>query len=280
MAQLHIWRNIRLELPDDWELLRFSKSETKGRLSFADRQRFRFELTWRKVPGEPEYGRMVTDYMGKLLSEKKLAWARRAESAGWHGINGGDANGNNTRFGRYFADEGLLVEAVFPWPRRREKALEKRVLGSIRAEREWQGRLRRWRVCGMDLLASAKLPLAEGRIEPASARLIFGIGRRAPGEEFRRLGLVKFWLKQELGDWLKVQTPLTLRNSVQERRELIGGHRQELISGRLGGWLSSAKHYRAAAWICPEDGRLYFASRQARRAGEAPKLACCSGLAL
>ncbi len=279
MSQLHIWRNIRLELPNDWELLRFSKKEERGRLSFADRERFRFELTWRKVPGEPDYGKMMSDYLTKLLAEKKLSWARRAESVGWHGINGGGDNGNNTRFGRYFAEEGVLVEAVFPWPETREKALEKQVLRSIRAEGEWQGRLRRWRACGMDLLASAKLPLAEGRIEAAAARLSFGIGRRGPGEEFRRLGLVKFWLKQGLGDWLRGQVPFALRKPVQEQRELAG-HRQELVSGRLGGWLSGARHYKAAAWICPKDGRVYFTARQGRKAAAEPKLACCSGLAL
>ena len=145
MSQLHIWRNIRFELPDDWELLRFSRKEERGRLSFADRQRFRFELSWRKVPGEPDYGKMMSDYLAKLLEEKKLSWARQAQSVGWHGINGGGPNGSNTRFGRYFAEEDVLVEAVFLWEEGRDKKLEKQVLTSVGAELPWRGKLRRGR---------------------------------------------------------------------------------------------------------------------------------------
>ncbi len=84
-----VWRQIGVELPAEWECLQFARDPEAGRCAFADRHRYRFELNWRKSPGEPDFGRMMKDYEGSLA--KEWEGIRKAKCRGWPGLRGGAA---------------------------------------------------------------------------------------------------------------------------------------------------------------------------------------------
>ena len=54
-----IWRNFGVGVPDDWEMLQFSKDPKSGGCLFADRYTFRLEINWRRTAGEPDLRRIL-----------------------------------------------------------------------------------------------------------------------------------------------------------------------------------------------------------------------------
>jgi hypothetical protein len=260
-VQTHIWRNVRVELPGDWEMLQFSRDPAAGRCAFADRHQFRLEFTWRAVPGPPDLGRMVSDYRAKLETEPGTTDVWPAAVGSWSGVEARRDGQLTSRFGGYLATEGCVVEVVFLWPEGRDGALEGAVLGSLRAEAPLPDGSRRWRAFGMDLAVSAGLALAEARVEAARASLTFA-GPRVSGEEsFQRLGLVSEWLDGSVAEWLAAQVRRGGRVDSQASVE-VHGHDVALLAGRRpvrrwGGLVTRLRPFEAAAWVCPAHGRLY-----------------------
>ncbi|HOW97427.1 MAG TPA: hypothetical protein P5567_09160 [Kiritimatiellia bacterium] len=283
-GQTWIWRHFRLELPADWEMLQFSRDMEKGRCAFADRDRFRLEFDWRKVPGAPDFERMMGDYRARLESSSGAAVSARSAGA-WHGLQVRRPHGSSSRFGAYFAENGCLVELVFLWPGEPEDPLERSILDGFAAEPETKAGGRRWRAFGLDCVAPASMKLAQCVAQPALAGLEFA-GSRAPDRwSFRRLGLVPHWMKTSVGEWLDAQTA----GRVQEHQRSSSdkaGHRMEKVEGHFipRGLLQRRGRYEAAAWICPRDGRLYHAERIRPRGddtnAEPPDgyIACCPGV--
>ena len=281
-VQLWVWQHLRLELPDEWEMLQFARDPRTGRCGFADRYQIRLELDWRALPAPPHMGRMRSDYLAKLRHDGTMPDAEATAAGDWPGIVGTQAGLLTSRFGRYLANEGLLVELVFLWPDGRDEALEADVLASLGPEPDRAG-MQRWRAFGLDLLASAELPLSGCVVQPARANLAFANKARGREEAFVRLGMVSEWLQGSVANWLGGQTP---RDVVRPGTwaETLGTHEVAALSGvRRPALLRRARPYHAAAWICPADGRLYCAS--ASGADERPALAggrlsCCDGLEL
>jgi len=284
---LWIWRKFRAELPDDWEMLQFSRDSQHGRCAFADRHQFRLEFDWRVVDGPPDFERMISDYSARL-KQQGAENVRTLRKESWRGLAAELDDKPTTRFGRHFADESCLVELVFLWPEKRNVALEHAVLDSSEFEPEYPGGLRRWRAFGMDLLAGASLAFENCSVEPASAEMVFAGSRRRQVERFARRGMVSEWLHEPVGQWLRSWAGSELHVNATATSE-VGGHRIESLAGerRGPGLLAGRLHCDAAAWICPDDGRLYSASRAAplkstpgevRLAGA--RFACCSRLSL
>ena len=88
---LWVWRNFGIEVPEDWEMLQFSKKADAGNVAFADRYRFRLELSWRVLRAAPDLERMMSDYCAKLKLEDPEGVASRVKAAGWPGILSGSA---------------------------------------------------------------------------------------------------------------------------------------------------------------------------------------------
>ncbi len=284
---LWIWRNVRLELPADWEMLQFSRNVQEGRCAFADRYQFRLELSWRATAGRPDFARMISDYVARL-KEQGAANARRLRHGPWHGLQG-DLDGQRTsRFGRYLPAESCLVELVFLWPERRDVGLEQKVLSSVAVEPEHLGRFRRWSAFGMDFLTSKDLQLQACTVEPASVEMTFGDAKRGAVERFARRGMVPEWMNQTTAEWLRGWVDGGVRVTGVDAAD-ARGHRVDRLDGekRVPGVLRRSLRCDAAAWICPRDGRLYSTSlaSPAKEAdtGPAPagaRLSCCSGLEL
>ncbi len=316
--QLHVWRNFGIELPDEWEMLQFSRGVDTGRCAWADRYQFRLELDWRKVAGPLDFERMISDYRSKLRDVEHMSEVERTREAGWLGVRGRKGPVEQVRFARHFDEESCLVEIVLIWPESRDTRLEKAILRSVRAEPEGPGGFRRWRAFGMDLLVSPGLALRDCNVEPASVRMTFADERSGwrgsrKEETFRRVGMVPEWLARADGkmeadrpdssasartgtaspvaEWLSRSVPgevvARLQSLTEVRGHLVARMRGEWRAGILAALVGRRRRYEAAAWICPADGRLYFVSvASALPEGlEEPdlvpgRLLCCAGLTL
>jgi hypothetical protein len=250
-----IWRQIGVELPRDWECLQFARDPEAGRCAFADRHRYRFELNWRRSPGEPDFGRMMKDYEGSLA--KDWEGIRRVKCRGWPGLTGKRGDEVVSRFGRWFEGIGLLVEVVVIHPERREEALEGRILATVREVPAEATGLQLWRAFGMELRVPREFTLGECVVEPARVGLRFDGPHKPDRWIFRRYGMVDSWLKGSVRDWLAAQAGDPVRNV----RAKAGGAGVERIEAewRPKGLLLRKGAYAAAAWREGGDGRLYHA---------------------
>lgn len=254
-----IWRNFRLALPDDWDLLQFTRRPVQGRCAWADRYGFRLEFIWRAVPGPPDFDRMMGDYAAKLEAEgaRRLRRERREH---WHGIVAEQGGRPISRFGAYFDRESCIVELVFPWAAERAPAIERAVLASVREEPPDATGRRRWRAFGMDLRTDGRLDLLECRVAPGRSELRFGDERGRRVARFQRLGLRPFWMRVGVAEWLREQTRgwRDCRESAHRRGDHQVFRREgETPTGILEGRLRGRKRAGWEAWICPADDRLY-----------------------
>lgn len=253
-----IWRQIGVELPPDWECLQFSRDPAAGRCAFADRDRYRFELNWRRSPGEPDFDRMMRDYESALAGE----WEgiRRIKCRGWPGLTGRRRDEVVSRFGCWLPEIELLLEVVFIHPERRDEALEARIMATVRAVPPEADGFQRWRAFGMEMRVPRDFSLGECVVEPARVGLRFD-GRNKPDRWiFRRYGMVASWLKLPVRDWLESQAGEFVRNV---RVKPGGGGAADLyrIEGEWHprGLLLPRGAYAAAAWVDGQDGRLHHA---------------------
>jgi len=289
-----IWRNLRVGVPADWEMLRYARDRKKGACTFADRYQYRLELSWREVPGPPDFVRMMRDYEARLRHEADGTdgnW-KRVRHGPWHGLTGGGGNAGllrHARYGRFVAPESCLVELVFFQPRKEEKGLTAAILDGVRAEPAVGGD-RRWRAFGMEFLVPEEMDLRSCRAEPAAVRMRFGVGERDErNDAFERLGLLHYWMKGSVSDWLERRAGAAVKRASAGEIE-NRGHRVAFVTGRRrrrggslfgGRWLAVEQ----TAWICPADGRLYcgvheFPAKEEKAAppGRNMRLRCCASL--
>lgn len=265
MMQFWIWRNFRLQLPASWEMLQFSRHPQLGRCAFADRYQFRLELSWRVVEGSPDFKRMISDYQAKLQEDGVDNIKRRIRGP-WQGIEGATGGCLTTRFGRYFPGESCLVELVFLWPDRRDSEMEQRVLDSVNEEPKLGNRFQHWKAFGMELFVSKELMLQNCVMEPAHTEMVFTDSKEQVRERFSRRGMVSEWLTGGVSEWLQKCLPKGREAASAETSSNVKGHHIDRLvikehTPRLARLLGRHIREEAAAWICPEDGRLYSASR-------------------
>ncbi len=254
-----IWRQYRFELPDDWEMLQFSRNPESGRCAFADRRQFRFELNWRTVPGTPDFERVLRDYQSRL-EEDGMEGVSRLEFPKWHGVRGMQGRRLTTRHGRFFAENQSLVEVVFIWPKDWDKALERRILDSFQFQPSQDGFVR-WCAFGMDLRASHTHQLWETNAQPTSTTLRFTAQKGYREQRFARFAMPEEWLATTPGQWLHTQLPKGYRID-QETRHERNGHDIFSLKGlrfppRVSDLFRGRRAIKASAWICPETKRLY-----------------------
>jgi len=280
-----IWRHFAVRLPGDWELLQYSRNAAAGRCAYADRYAFRFELSWRVVPGPPDVERMLSDYEMEHVRQGG-APPQRATHADWRGFETAAGPAQSSRYGRYFPGEGCLVEAVFLWPHGIDRDLIRATLASIREEPSDPGGFRRWRAFGMDLLVPPGLNMQSCTIRPAQAEWMFADQRRRRQMRVQRLGMVADWLEGTPSDWLK---RTAAKDAPGGRPTIVNRHGHDIAclvgpprrtwNGRLGRSRTVAARY---GWICPENGRLFGLSvngldeRPRSRAEWFDCLGCCA----
>lgn len=266
--QTLVWRHIALRLPADWEMLQFASDFEKGRCAFADRYQFRAEMSWRAVRGEPDYDRMVSDYVHKLEQDKHITGAERAKKQGWHGFFGTINREFTSRFGRYYPELGCLVEMVFLWPDARDLDLENTLLASVEPCPPQPGGVQRWQAFGMNLTPPAHAAIEGCTAQPARAEFTFTDTKTGNTWQAMRLGMLGSWFDGHLEPWLQNN----LGRSVHEVRYT---HRTQHGNDAIfatGLFKPDGIHLRkgtfeALAWLDAADGRLYCAKKYIRRAG-------------
>jgi len=271
-----IWRGITVRLPGTWEMLQFSTDYTRGRCAFADRYQYRFELSWSIVKGEPDYDRMVGDYMGKLEREKAGSDLVRLRHAGWHGFTGTVSGTPTTRLGRYLPALGCLVEGVFLWTDRRDEALEHQVIASMAASPPDTRGHQRWRAAGLDLNVPGVAALEGCTLQPAKASFSFSNPKTGTAWHFERLGMVPNWFTGDLPAWLTHHLGPGLRD-LRLTTTTRNGHAAVLAEASFKPRALHLRrgHLAANAWIEPADGRLYAVT--VRRRGQHPAEAAAPG---
>jgi hypothetical protein len=260
-----IWRHISFRLPAEWEMLQFSTEYPQGRCAFADRYQFRFEMNWSSVKGEPDYDRMISDYTSKLEREKKLTDPERLKKSGWFGFYGVLSGDHTSRFGRYFAPIGCLLECVFIWPEERDPELEAAVLASIEAMPADTSGNQRWRAFGLDMALPPIAALEGCTAQPARAQFSFSNPKTGSEWSFERLGMTASWLKHDLETWLRGH----IDPSVNELRITHATRHGSDVVRAEGTYKPAGLHLKrgrlnAEAWLCPEDGRLYYVCSRIR----------------
>jgi len=254
-----IWRHFAITVPADWEMLQFSTEYARGRCAFADRYQFRAELSWKVVTGEPDYNRMVADYMQRLASEKKIEAPSRIALSGWHGFHGRTAKGETTRLGKYMPAGKCLVELVLIWPDQRNTGLEGSIAASIHEVGPDQHNRHRWQAFGMEMHVPTAAAISGCTAMPGLVDFHFYDPKTGNSFLFKRAGMLDAWFDGNLERWLgkaagPLRDPLFKRRTIQGRDvfTLEGLYTPEGLHLRKG-------HARASAWICREDGRIYCA---------------------
>jgi hypothetical protein len=279
-----VWNNFEISMPEDWEMLYFSRNPETGRCGFADRYRYRLEMSWRRVPGPPDLERMMSDYDAKLRTDGAMAGIHRTRSGNWKGIEGRIKDTLNSRYALYFEKEKAVLEVVFLWSGKKDSGLVKTVLRSIREVPPVRDNCRRWRAFGMDMLCTQSLSLTRCIVQPARVEMTFGADNAREEEEFCRFGLAEEWLDQPLRDWHAGRLPRNVAVDSQKSRT-VNSHQVEVLTGRkrAAGWAGAFGRrlgYTTSAWKCPETGRVYTASLISAKPGAEHKIAgerffCC-----
>ena len=253
--ELWIWRHIAVRLPRDWEMLQFSCNARTGRCAFADRYAFRFELSWRSVPGPPDVERMLSDYEAEL-ARGGATRLHRVRHASWYGLEMEDGSERSSRFGRYISNHGYLLEAVFPWPQRIDRDLSRAILDGMEAETEDAHGFRRWRAFGMDVLVPPELDLSSCIVLPAQAEMVFADKRRRRELRVQRLGMVSEWLDGSAADWVRKNAAGRMEGA-QTRVMKENGHEIMYLVGKPRRTPGRRDVDVRCGWICPQSGRLY-----------------------
>ena len=281
-----IWNGIELSLPDEWEMLQFSRNPETGRCAFADRYQFRFELDWMRVDAPPDMERMANDYRAKLQDDG-LESVTKTGHGQWLGASGLEKGVPISRYGAFLPGRAYILEAVFIWAKgeRATPAFEGRILDSVKVPSPAPDGRQKWRSFGMDWTTACDLSFDTCVVSPGLAEATFNNRKRRVTQRFARRGMLSYWLKADVRQWLEAQIPkeykvVSTESATEEGHEVWRLEAQRSPSV-LVDWLHGRRTIQAAAWICPEDGRLYFVASHAHQGkGEWPfaTLSCCKKL--
>ena len=267
-------------------MLQFTRNPENGRCAFADRYQFRFELDWMRVDAPPDMERMAKDYMAKL-QEDGLESVVKSGHGDWHGATGREKGIPISRYGAFFPGGAFILEAVFIWAKgeKASPAFEGKILDSFKCRPPSQDGRQRWRAFGMEWTNAGSLSFDTCEVAPGLAEATFNNRKRRVTQRFARRGMLDCWLKTDIHQWMKEQIPKEYKVTSTSTSTQYGHELWHLEAQRspsvLMDWLHGRRTIRASAWICPQDGRLYFvASHAHRNQKEWPEatLSCCRDL--
>jgi hypothetical protein len=284
-----VWLNLRIDHPADWELLAYGKDPARGRLSLADREGVRLELSWQGLDGTPDLRRMVGDYRARLDEQFPDARRSSADRPGWRGFHLQPETGPAQ--GRYLRHERGLDRAlelvVIGNPELPADERLSRILDSVGEEAAAPDGARRWRCWGLEAWVPAGLALRRVTAQPANLELGFADARERESLAVARRGLLDVWMNEPVETWLQSKLPRRFRT---DRTGLLAGtegsgHPGHRISGsfrrRRGPFAGGWQRLITAAWICPMHHRLFTWERRSRQQEPVlPRVACCPAPAL
>jgi hypothetical protein len=285
------WLGLRLEVPSDWQIVRHGLKPERGRLTFADRFAERLDLTWRKVPSEPDVESMVKDQRVRDDSEGSSSELR---IPGWCGYRRTCAGESLVRAARYDAESKRLIEVVLVVePRQgRSTKVDDRLLNQIRSAETIDQR-QRLRAFDIDVTLRKSLRLCRATVEPANVTFAFAAAdtRSIPTSSqasavIRRMGMAASWYRGNALRLLERESPRVDFGRVREIR--VNAHVATYAEGdasrtRVLRWFGRGAHRRAVAWLCEAENAVYHvattSSDLAPLGPEALTVECCKGVA-
>ena len=271
------WLGISIDVPVEWELLQFSRMAKAGNLAWADRYEFRLELTWKEAASAPDLDRIMDDYKASLVEEDQPA-PQPTSWGTWQGLVDVQPGGMS-RYGHYEESVGRLLELVFLWEKERDMDLEYAVLNSVKPVDHWQA-------FGLEVRTPQFLEMTECTVQPANVQWTFSDSKKAKHSwHFERMGMLDAWLNVPLDAWLLGKEPVDLIDR-QPQEAQIAGHDLATVTGfvpalKFPQFSKRSGRFIGAAWVCPVDNRLYYASMIVPRDYEATpqlfggSLRCC-----
>lgn len=258
-----IWQGLRLEVPAEWEILRFRKDHAAGFLLWAGRYGYRFQLSWQRGSSARDADEVCADFIGKARLDGVAGKTRRLAGRRWAGVETRHPDRREWRFFQLLTPGRCLLEAVFVDADQEEPAQVDSILGSIGAAEPGLDGALPWRVFGMDLEVPKGFPVARCDILPASATLVFREGGEQPLElTFSRVGMVPHWLKGNLQGWWDARwkdrgSRIRVAKAVDTGwGTVLLEERHMLPEGAFRRVRPVCRLY-SCLWIDPRDGRLH-----------------------
>jgi len=261
------WQGMEIGHPADWEPGFLSGPDVPGRCVFVDRRFQRLEVHWRDLPRRPDLKQMYTRL---AKSRRKKGVSALTDVGRWEGFVCREEAGSVVYAGCYFPDPRRLVEAVLIWPGRRDRKVERAVLGAIRPQ--GPSKALRWQALGLSASLPRDFRLTEAKSLVGRVTWDFRRpGRRGVGLSMERIVMGRAWLKAPLSDWVRGQLPQGFR-PVRELAAEAGPHRGVELRSRRSNvlrWVLGLAVSRVdVAWSCPQQDRVYRVGLWQRTSGD------------
>ena len=280
-----IWRKIGMDLPADWEMLRFGTDEDEGSCGFADKTGFRFFIYWQRRKSPPNFAKDARRFCKKHAAEGEIVEAPVPDWFGWE-----DTNEERTlrQFAKHFVGDGkgLVLTAVFRTPPG-QTLPEKDILTSIKLYDDNAEGHTPWKIRDFTCLVPEGQPLHEGSFETGKTKLTFRANpKKEPVFTYQKWALVNEWMPaRDLERWIKRQIPRSYKLTAIKRAEWQDHTYVSLTASARHRWFpfrqNPRRYFEMVAWICPQDDCLYAASQRVlspRNNWSQPRelpLACC-----
>ncbi len=261
------WRGLRLWHPAEWEPAALSGPKEPAKCILVDRRLQRLQADWQTLRRPPDLKAMFEAMRHRNSEEPAVDLAG---VPGWTGLVREESDSTVVVAGRYFADAACLVQAVLSWPGKRDRGLEKTVLGSVAPLPP--GPVQPWQALGIvaEVPEGFDLQSASGRVGHVAWKFRRP-GKGSAGLSLERIAMPGHWLKGTVGEWLARQIPAGFKQ-LRQLRVPCAGHQGEEVHSRRGGavtGLTGRGVYRLdRAWLCPTDERVYRMAYWQNSAGE------------
>lgn len=285
------WLGLRLRVPRDWEIVRHGVSPQLGRLTFVDRRRERFTLSWTECRSPPDVDHLLRE-ISRVPSDAD--GARPIEIGAWRGVERSSVCGEagapvlpgarEIHLVRYDVRASRLLEAQCRWPSEASKSVAlaeaRRLVGQI--ESIAPPRLARsWRAFDLAFTSAPGFRLVGASVAPADTELRFeqcfehGEPRSSqpPARvSVRRLGMARSRFDGDLERWLRNELSRVCFESLSRERYrglgvVVGRGRDPHT--RLERWLGRGRERTALLAFAESENALYLLATEAS-VGAAP----------
>lgn len=255
------WQGIYLEHPADWELCATSGNSDAGSLYLGDRRRRRLRFYWRKLDYRPNLERLVDKRNAEDEENEEVEWRRVGLPGEWTGVIEKKGGASMLHSGRFFEDEGVLVEAIIFWPHGRNLEGEARILQSVGFAKEEDGGMP-WKAMGLDALIPVEFAFDKYDSLAGKVAWEFKKKEKKPTRlTIERLGVPDYWLKSSMQEWLEAQlahgSGIRSRNLIQWRNHQAVKILSTAAASGIRRIRGMYKVVLCVGWKCETENRVY-----------------------
>ena len=255
------WRGLQVEHPAQWEVAVASGAGNDRRLVLADRYHHRLDVRWKRLDFDPKLDRVMDRY--RQHEGKGVEYAPiESLDEGWLGVlQPLEPKGTLAHMGKFFGEQGVLVEATIYWPGRRDVNLEQAVARGIAAADPKAPRCT-WQAMGLSLDIDSRYDLVESDTKVGRLCWSFSTGAKRSLElNVERIALAEHWLDEPLREWLVGQIPREFRPLRQDPVDHPPHRGEQIVSQAKMYFHDTLRGIRRLrvdrAWLCPAEGRVY-----------------------